>query len=76
MSWLEIAVVLVLLLGLGGGAFLVAQRPSFWLGLATAVFTTVLPLLAKRMTPEQEKAMQDCHRRGGEWDHIRKRCKR
>ena len=76
MSWLEIAVVLVLLLGLGGGAFLVAQRPSFWLGLATAVFTAVLPLLAKRMTPEQEKAMQDCHRRGGEWDHIRKRCKR
>jgi hypothetical protein len=27
------------------------------------------------MTAEEEKAYQDCVRRGGEWDPFRKRCK-
>ena len=75
MSWIEIAAIVVLLVGIGAGGFLVAQRPTFWLGMASAVFMAVLPHLAKRMTPEQEKAMQDCLRRGGEWDHIKKRCR-
>lgn len=76
MTWLEIAAIVVMLIGVGAGGYLVAQRPTFWIGLATAMFTALLPLLAKRMSPEQEKAFQDCLRRGGEWDHIRKRCKR
>ena len=76
MNWLEIVAIAVLLIGVGAGGYLVAQRPSFWYGLAVVVFKAALPHLAKRMTPEQEKAFQDCHRRGGQWDHIRKRCKR
>ncbi len=80
MTWLEAIAVLILFLGLGGGAFMVAQRPSFWIGLGKAAFTAALPaivkVLSKRMTPEQEAALRDCHRRGGEWDHIRKKCKR
>ena len=72
MNWLEIVAIIVLLIGIGAGGFLVAQRPTFWLGMASAVFMAVLPILAKRMTPEQEKAFQDCVRRGGEWDHFKK----
>lgn len=75
MTWLEIAAVVALLLGIGAGGYLVAQRPTFWLGLGAAAFNAVLPLLAKRMSAEQEKAFQDCVRQGGEWDHFRKRCK-
>lgn len=76
MSWLEITALIVLLAGIGAGGFLVAQRPTFWWGLGVVAFKAVLPHLAKRMTPEEEKAFQDCVRRGGEWDHFRKRCKR
>ena len=76
MNWLEIAAIAVVLFGIGAGGFLVAQRPTFWFGLAVVIFKAALPLLAKRMTPEQEKAFQACVRRGGEWDHVRKRCKR
>jgi len=75
MTWLEIVAVAVLLLGVGAGGYLVAQRPTFWVGLGIAVFKSLLPLLAKRMTAEQEKAYQDCVRRGGEWDPFRKRCR-
>jgi hypothetical protein len=79
-NWLEIAAIVVLLIGIGAGGFLVAQRPSFWIGLVTAVARPVLPLLvalvAKRMPPEKEQEWRDCIRRGGEWDHHRKRCKR
>ena len=75
MSWIEIAAVVVLLVGLGAGGFLVAQRPSFWLGMASAVFSAALPHISKRMSPEEEKSLQDCLRRGGEWDHFRKKCK-
>ena len=80
MNWLEIAAIAVLLLGIGAGGFLVAQRPAFWLGLIREALRPLVPLLlasvAKRMPPEQEQAFRDCIRRGGEWDHIRKRCKR
>jgi len=75
MTWLEIAAIVVLLIGIGAGGYLVAQRPSFWVGLVVAMFKAALPHLAKRMTAEQEKAYQDCVRRGGEWDFQRKRCR-
>ena len=75
MSWLEIAALAVMLVGLCAGAFLVSQRPAFWAGLGVAVFNSLLPHLAKRMTAEQEKAYQACVRRGGEWDPFRKRCR-
>ena len=76
MTWLEIAALVMLLIGIGAGGYLVAQRPTFWAGLVVVVFKSALPFLAKRMTPEQEKAFQDCVRRGGEWDHFRKKCNR
>ena len=75
MTWLEIAAIAALLVGVGAGGYLVAQRPTFWVGLGVAVFKSLLPHLAKRMTAEQEKAFQDCVRRGGEWDPFRKRCR-
>lgn len=79
MNWLEAIAVLVLFVGLGGGAFLVAQRPSFWVGLGKAVVTAALPaivkVVSKRMTPEEEAAFQKCLKRGGHWDHIRKKCR-
>jgi hypothetical protein len=76
MNWLEIVAFVVLLIGLGSGGFLVAQRPSFWLGMAGEVFRSILPIAAKRMPPEKEREMRDCIRRGGEWDYFRKRCRR
>ena len=80
MNWIEIAAIVVLLIGIGAGGFIVAQSPTFWLGLIRAAVQPVLPLLlalvAKRMTPEKEQEWRDCLRRGGEWDHHRKRCKR
>ena len=75
MTWLEIAALVMLLIGIGAGGYLVAQRPTFWVGLIAAMLKAALPFLSKRMTPEQEKAFQDCVRRGGEWDPMRKRCK-
>ena len=75
MTWLEIAAIAVLLIGIGAGGYLVAQRPTFWWGLGVVAFKAAWPFLSKRMTPEQEKAFQDCVRRGGEWDPMRKRCK-
>lgn len=66
-------------LGLVAGAFIFARRPEFWIEFGARIAARLWPLLAayvtKRMTPEQEKAMQDCVRRGGEWDALRKRCK-
>jgi hypothetical protein len=74
-NWIEIAAIVVLFIGIGAGGFLVAQRPSFWFGLGIVMFKASLPFLMKRMPPEKEKEWRDCIRRGGEWDHRRKRCK-
>ena len=76
MNWIEIAAIAAVLIGLGAGGFLVAQRPAFWWGLGVVMFKAALPFLARRMPEAEEKAFQDCVRRGGEWDHIRRRCKR
>jgi len=74
MNWIEVAAVLVFLVGIGAGGFLVAQRPKFWLGMLGAVVKSVLPILTKRMPPEQEAAWRDCIRRNGKWNHQKKRC--
>ena len=80
MTWQEGVAVLVIVAGLGAGAFLVAQRPSFWIEfgarLIKAIMPRVIQYVTKRMPPEKEKEWRDCIRRGGEWDHVRKRCKR
>ena len=75
MNWLEVALIAAVLAGLIAGGVLAAQRPSFWFGLGAVMFRAALPLLIKRMSPEKEKEWRDCIRRGGEWDHRRKKCK-
>lgn len=78
MTWQEAAATVVVLAGLGAGAFLVAQRPAFWVEFGFRILKAVLPsiwgYLSKRMTPAQEKAWRECERRGGRWNHLKKRC--
>lgn len=78
MSWQEAVAVFVILLGLGAGAFLVAQRPAFWIEfgrrLAASLWPLVWSYVSKRNSPEIEKRMNDCIRRGGRWDNFRKKC--
>lgn len=78
MSWLEIALIVAALAGVFAGAALVAQRPSFWLGMASAMIKAGLPHVAeyvtKRMPPEEEEAWRKCQLRGGKWNHRKKRC--
>ena len=68
MSWQEGVAVTVVLLGLGAGAFLVAQRPSFWIEFGSRLGKALLPLawryVSKRMPPEEEAAWRQAERRG------------
>jgi hypothetical protein len=78
MTWIEIALLAALLIGIAAGVALILQRPSFWVGLGTEVVRRVTPvlirLITKRMSPEDERRMQDCYRRGGHWNNFKKRC--
>lgn len=80
MHWQEAVAVIVIVAGLGAGAFLVAQRPAFWVEFGIRLFARIKPFLltylTKRMSPEKEEEMRRCIRSGGEWDNFRKRCKR
>lgn len=80
MTWQEGVAVAVVLAGLGAGAFLVARRPSFWIEFGGRLFKAFLPYaityITRRLPREKEAEMRACLRRGGEWDHIRKRCKK
>ncbi len=68
MSWQEGVAITVVLLGLGAGAFLVAQRPSFWIEfggrLGKALLPQALKYLTRRMPPEEEAAWRQAERRG------------
>lgn len=78
MTWLEIAALCILFLGIAAGGFLVAQRPTFWLGLGSVLIQKAFPYIAayvlKRNTPEVEARMAECVRRGGKWNNFTKRC--
>lgn len=77
MNWLELLLIITVLAGLFAGAVLVAQRPTFWLGLGTVLFKALLPklmLLAQRMPPDEEKAWRECQKRGGKWNYRTKKC--
>lgn len=62
-----------MLLGLGAGAFLVAQRPSFWIEFGARLIKVLLPsalkYVTKRMPPKEEAAWREAERRGqgDEW---------
>ena len=77
MSWQEGVAVTVVLLGLGAGAFLVAQRPSFWIEFGVRLGKALLPLawryVSRRMSPEEEAAWRQAERRGqgDEWPDDR-----
>jgi hypothetical protein len=68
MSWQEGVAITVVLLGLGAGAFLVAQRPYFWIEFGQRLVKALLPLarkfISKRMSPEEEAAWRAAERRG------------
>lgn len=72
----EAIVLIALVIGLAVGTYFVARSPVFWVEMITHVVRGLVPILSKRMPPEQEAAWRDCIRRGGEWDHIKRRCKR
>jgi hypothetical protein len=78
-SWQEAVATVVILLGLGAGAYMVAQRPAFWIEFGSRVIRRLWPLMfaymTKRMSPEDEARMRQCIRRGGEWDNFRKKCR-
>lgn len=81
MTWQEGVAIFVICAGLGAGAFLVSQRPSFWIEfgarLGTVLFKALLPklmLLAQRMPADEEKAWRDCQKRGGRWNYQKRRC--
>ena len=82
MSWQEGVAVTVVLLGLGAGAFLVAQRPSFWIEFGARVAKALLPLawryVSRRMPPEKEAAWREAEKRGqgDEWLRGRQRSSR
>ena len=44
MSWQEGVAITIVLLGLGAGAFLVVQRPSFWIEFGARLVKALLPL--------------------------------
>lgn len=77
MSWLEIAALVILFIGIGAGGVLVAQRPAFWAGLLVVLVTKAWPYIsgyiARRMTPEEEAEWRRevLAGRGDEW--LRKR---
>ena len=67
-NWQKGVAVAVVLIGLGAGAFLVAQRPSFWIEFVSRLGKALLPLawryVSKRMPPEEEAAWRQAERRG------------
>ena len=80
MSWQEGIAVAVVLLGLGAGAFLVAQRPSFWIEFGSRMAKALLPLawryVSKRMSPDEESAWRRAERRGKGDEWLKKRWRR
>jgi hypothetical protein len=66
MSWQEGVAVTVVLIGLGAGAFLVAQRPYFWIEFGVRLGRAFPPLawryVSKRMPQEEEAEWRQAER--------------
>ena len=80
MTWQEVIAITVVLLGLGAGAFLVAQRPSFWIEFVSRLGKAMLLLawryVSKRMPPEEEAAWRQAQRRGQGEEWLKQRLKK
>ena len=77
MSWQEGVAITVVLLGLGAGAFLVAQRPAFWIEFCQRLGKAMLPLawnyVSKSMPPEEEAKWRQAERWGQGQDRLKQR---
>jgi len=77
MSWQEVVAVAVVLIGLGAGAFLVAQRPSVWIEFGSRLGKALLPLawryVSRRKPPEEEAAWRQAERRGQGEESLKQR---
>ena len=80
MSWQKGVAFTGVLLGLGAGAFLLAQRPSFWIEFVGRLGKALLPLswryVSKRIPPEEEAAWRQAERRGQGEEWLRERWQR
>ena len=80
MSWQEGVAVAVVLLGLGAGAFLVAQRPSFWMEFGARLGKALLPLVwrfvSRRMPPDEEVDWRRAEMRGQAEEWLKQRWRR
>ncbi|CAB5155669.1 hypothetical protein UFOVP149_22 [uncultured Caudovirales phage] len=79
MNWIDAALLVAVLIGVGCGVFMVARSPTFWADVGVAVFAALLPTLkdyiARRNSPEVEAKMHQAARRAQEWDNFNKRPK-
>ena len=51
---MEYALYAIAALGLGAGAFFVARSPEFWVDFGKHLIKTLIPILMKRKSPEEE----------------------
>jgi hypothetical protein len=80
MNWQEGLAVTVVVLCLGAGAGLVAQRPSFWIEFGQRLGKALLPLawryVSKSMSPEEEAEWRKAERRGQGNEWLKRRWRR
>jgi hypothetical protein len=76
MNWQEGVALAVVLLGLSAGAFLVAQRPYFWIEFGSRLGKALLPLawrfVSRWMSSEEETVWRVAEKRGqrDEWKKM------
>jgi hypothetical protein len=82
-NWVDAVLFVVLTASIAAAVFvgivIAARSPAVWGALGTAIASQFIPkfiaYIVKRNPPDIEAKMQECIRRGGEWDNFNKRCK-
>ena len=74
MDWVTVVMSVAILVGGGLGAYRFFQNPKSYIDLFSIITSRLIPVILKRMPPEQEAEMRKCFLRGGRWDNIKKRC--
>lgn len=74
---MDLDTILIIVVAIGGaaGAFSFFRNPGSYISLGKAFFTELLPIIAKRKSPEDEKKWRDAQLRGEEWDELNNRPK-